>query len=270
MSKYILKIAVVAIFIFTAHQAFSQNLDLIWLEVDNTDSTIFFSQHKNNRWSAKQSLATGSEVKLTPAIASHANKHVAVWVTSSESGKLSLVYSTKPGRKWRTPQPVRFNFQETTAPVLISFSNQFFLFFAANSNDDDDIYMSTFENNGWSDPIMVHPDNSVPDLLPEPRIINGALTLVWQQFDGDRYIYRSQELLSPGMGYNKQAKGKLSFQLQSPGKVAQNALQTTNTKILKTKFNVNLPSDFKGVGLSKAYAQGDQEMPVLHIHSELN
>lgn len=257
-------------FIFPANHALSQALELIWLEIDNTDTTIFYSQHKNNRWSAKESLATGSKIKLTPAIASRANNRVAVWVTSSEAGELSLVYSIKPGKNWQIPQPIYFNFQETTAPALISFNHQFFLFFTGNRNDDDDIYMSRFENNGWSEPIMVHPDNSVPDLLPEPRIINGVLTVVWQHFDGDRYVYKSQEVLSLSNNQNKQTIRKLNFQRQSPRKAAKNELQNNKTKILKTKFNVNLPSDFKGVGLSKAYAQEEQEMPALHINSDLD
>ncbi|MFT5698311.1 MAG: hypothetical protein ACI8ZB_001166 [Desulforhopalus sp.] len=270
MNKYIFKITIICLLIFAPSYVFSQVIDLIWLEINNIDSTIYYSQHKNNRWSAKQSVSTGDDIKLTPAIASSANKSIAAWVTSYHSVGLSLAYSIKPGKSWKTPQPIQFNFQETTGPALIAFNHQFFLFFAGNKNDDDDIYMSVLEKNRWSSPIMVHPDNSVPDLLPEPKIINGALTVVWQHFDGDRYVYKSQEVIPTTNSQNKQKKRKLNFQETSPKKAAKKELQPNNTKILKTKFNVTLPSDFKGVGLAKAYVQKDKKMPALYINLESN
>ena len=268
MFKNLLAITIFSMFCLTSTLAYSQEVDLIWLERDNSDSTIYYSRYINDHWTAKKSLASGSKIKLTPTIASMTNKSVAVWVTSMEPNGLTLAYSIKPNKRWQTPQPLQFNFTETTAPALIVFKHQFYLFFAGNRGDDDDIYMSIFEKSGWSDPIMVHPDNSVPDLLPEPRIIDGALTIVWQQFDGDRYDYKSQEVLSLDMSQNKQKERKLDFQRHVPRKATKNELQTRKTKVLKNKFNVNLPRDFKGVGLSKAYVPEDPEMPALHINSE--
>lgn len=268
MKKHICKAVTMAMLLFSVTFAYSQELELIWLETDRTDSTIYYSQHKNNRWSPKQRLTTDNEIKLTPAIASNADKHIAVWVTFEESGKLSLSYSIKQGGQWRPPQPVEFNFHEITAPAIINYSHKFYLFFAGNNRDDDDIYMSTFDNNSWSDPVIIHPDNSVPDLLPEPRIINGTLVLIWQQFDGDRYVNQKQEIVPLNKSRSKMARQRLNIKRQSPEKAPQIDLRPKHKNILKTKFNTNLPPDFKGVGLINAYANNEQEMPTFYILSE--
>lgn len=267
MFKYLLPIYIFCMSCLITNQAFCQAIDLVWLETDSIGSTIFYSQYKKYQWSTKAPIVAGTEVKLSPTIASTKNVSMAIWVTIVEPAGLSFNYSRKINQRWQNPQQAHFNFHETTGPALIVFEQKYFLFFAGNSSDDDDIYMSIYENNGWNEPIMVHPDNNTPDVLPEPKIIDGVLTLFWQHFDGDRYVYKSQKVVMTEEDAKGSVVQSLDFQRTQPKTASKNDVQNKKEQILKTKFNIDLPSDYDGIGPAKAYDQNDSEMPALHINS---
>ena len=267
MIKYLITIPVFFVLCLVPVRSFCQVVDLVWLEIKDTDSIIYYSQYKKNKWSVKVPIAAGKEIKLSPTIASTKNISLAIWVTIVEPSGLSFNYSRKNLSEWQKPQQVPFEFDEATGPALIFFNQKFCLFFAGNRSEDDDIYMSIYENNGWSEPIMVHPDNNTPDVLPEPKIINGVLTLFWQHFDGDHYVYKSQEVVMTGEDAKSSVVQNLNFHRTQPKTASKNDVQNKKERILKTKFNIDLPSDYDGIGPAKAYDQNDSEMPALHINS---
>lgn len=252
---------------FSAAPAFCQDVELVWLEAEGAETTICYSLYRDNGWSPKRILAKGKEMKVTPAIASIKNKSMAIWVNVSELAQLSLTYAIGTDGNWQLPRKLHFDFQETTAPALIAFDQRFYLFFAGNYNDDDDIYMTVFDNNHWTEPEMVHPDNSVPDVLPEPRIVNGTLTVEWQHFDGEKYVSHSQAVGGREDSAGIAASHNRSFQTAIPEKLAAKQLRKDTIHILKRKFNIDLPDDFRGVGLARAYIPAEAEMPALHVNT---
>lgn len=269
MFKYLISICFFCVSILVTSQVFSQTIDLVWLETDNTGSTIFYSQYNEKQWSAKTPIAAGKEVKLSPTIASTKDVSMALWVTMAEPPWLSFTYLRKINQKWQTPQQAPFNFNETTGPALIAFDQKYFLFFAGNRSDDDDIYMSVYENDGWSDPIMVHPDNTTPDVLPEVQINDGVLTLIWQHFDGNEYVYKSQKVFTTeDTSYS--VIQDLNFQEIFPKDATENDVQNKEEQILQARFNIELPPDYNSLGPGKAYVQDDLEMPALYIKSSSN
>ncbi|MGW8192693.1 MAG: sialidase family protein [Desulforhopalus sp.] len=252
---------------FSTVAAFSRDLELIWPEPEEGGTVICYSRYRDNKWSSKRILAAANGLNVTPAVASSGGKNLAIWVHAAEQGKLSLSYSTGNNGNWGSPQELPYDFQETTAPALVFFDGRFYLFFAGNHNDDDDIYMAFFDDNTWSDPVMIHPDNNVPDILPEPQIVDNTLAVRWQHFDGDRYIYQNQKLFDSGDISAFQPARWHRFQKVKAQNVPGDKPPKHTRDILKEKFAVNLPKDFRGIGLARAYIPDDDEMPALHINA---
>lgn len=261
---WLIYVLVLVLLIIIGQEAYCQNAELIWLETEGIRATIYFAEYRNNGWSSKQKVVSRKGLIVTPSVASRNESRMAVWVTVDEHASLFLGYSISKNGKWLAPKELHFDFQETTAPSLIVFNNTYYLFFAGNSQGDDDIYMSFFVDNDWTEPVMVHPDNNVPDILPQPGFVDGALTLTWQHFDGDLYIYSSQTIAAPF----SPALDKIKFQGMKPEKHPHRRIARNSPKILRDKFQIGLPADFKGLGLASGYARNEKENPAFHFTAE--
>lgn len=56
---------------------------------------------------------------------------------------------------------------------------------------DDEIRWSRRVDGRWSSPERVHPDNAVPDVIPDVIAIDGGALVVWSWFDGNDYRLRT-------------------------------------------------------------------------------
>lgn len=140
---------------------------------------------------------------------------------------------------------------------MIICNGTYYLFFAANTNDDDDIFMSIFIDGSWSSPIMVHPDNTVPDILPHPNLVDGELSVSWQQYDGDQYVLQRQLIDSP-----LEPTPTYEFQKRLPQHLPGKAKVRNGPEILQETFQLSLLPDFHGIGLIRGYSrQNAQHQP---------
>jgi hypothetical protein len=57
-------------------------------------------------------------------------------------------------------------------------------------NHDDDIYFSRWQGVKWAKPALVHPDNNVPDILPQLSLsLEGKPLITWTSYNNGRYVY---------------------------------------------------------------------------------
>lgn len=224
---------------------FSQEMDLVWMQNDDGITTIYHAKKTKSDWSGQQAISTGDNLKVTPAIASNDELKLAVWVEGDGTGKLYLRYTLQKNESWSSPQGIALPFRETTAPVLVFYNNVFYLFFAANYGIDDDIYMCRFDGNRWTDTVRIHQENDVPDILPEPRIIDAILLVSWQQFDGTQYVTLQQSVANAN---------ELTTSENTPITMAEKA-GTDSSAISE------LPPGFKGIGRIHGYMADDPERP---------
>ncbi|MDH3746295.1 MAG: hypothetical protein OES47_14445, partial [Acidobacteriota bacterium] len=61
------------------------------------------------------------------------------------------------------------------------------LVWAAVDGEDDEIMWSRFDGSAWSPAARLHPDNSVPDIVPAVTAVSRGALVAWSQDDGKDY-----------------------------------------------------------------------------------
>ncbi len=230
-------------FFFVPQSVFSEEIDLTWMEANSEETIIYYSSKTGNTWTPKEVVAKGYKFMFTPAVASGNERIMVVWVESNGPRNHKIFFSEKISDSWSNPKEISTSFQEVSAPALIIYNHKFHLFFAANNGDNDDIYMSSYDNTYWSVPKRIHAGNSVPDILPQPEVSNGILSVMWQSYNGSNYITMEQELLTTS-------------------KTSANRLKRKNISKNKNPSPEDLPEEFQGIGRVQKYIKTNSKTSV--------
>ena len=257
--KELIKIASAVLLIFSPH-IWAQDAQFIWAEDDSNGSRILLSQHKNGVWQPAEKIVDDNKLNILPTIGSDQKGHkLAVWSMVDGSNSV-LKYSIKHGTRWSTPRVLADEMSTNLAPTVVFDSNDVcWVFWSANNNDDDDIYVSKFAAGVWSQAKMVNADNDVPDILPEAGLDdNGNIWVSWQQLQENEYVEvtKSYERLSRKVMSSRNAVSMKQIKQMKLHSEARNPLKP--------------PSFFKGRSRATMHFPNDHSRPLRSVIGNLN
>jgi len=163
------------------------NAQIVWSEFDGATHQIYFSRLNDKTWLQKTRLSNDDRVNLIPSLSTdEKNRTWVVWSAFDGHGiQLSTAYFD--GQNWSTtdlPSGMTYN----TAPAVVTVNGTAWIVWAGFDGGDDDIFFTRRTSQGWDEPVRVHPDNAVPDILPTIWLdANGTVQVRWYGFDGNVY-----------------------------------------------------------------------------------
>lgn len=178
---------------------FNPEAEMVWSEEDGDKSHILYSSFQDGSWQNPEILVEDDALNILPALGTNSkNQQLLVWVVVKNSGLTELRYQFRKNSFWGKPHQIPTSFQTNLAPVILcDHKDVFWLFWAANSGGDDDIFMSNWRKGKWSRPIQVNIDNSVPDILPDAWIDDAhGIWVSWQQMDGQGNYQQVEQMLT--------------------------------------------------------------------------
>ncbi|MCX6356183.1 MAG: GDSL-type esterase/lipase family protein [Candidatus Aureabacteria bacterium] len=125
-------------------------------------------------------LAIGIGCDGNPALA---------WVTEQRD----ILFSSYDGQRWATPELVSISGgKHRGIPSLGICGDAVVAWAESEEGMFEDIFYSVKTHGQWSAPRRAHEANNVPDIMPSVAVsVDGAFSINWKSFDGDRYIERS-------------------------------------------------------------------------------
>lgn len=162
--------------------------ELVWSEEQKQGISIQYAAYINGKWQTPQTLINDGEVNILPTLTSDTSQNkLMVWVVLEQDNVSTLYYKFKTAGNWGKIRRFPFNFKTNLAPVVVcDKENVFWLFWAANNGNHDDIYSSCWKDGHWNSPVKMNKDNSVPDILPDAWLDQvGRVWVSWQQMDSE-------------------------------------------------------------------------------------
>ena len=119
-----------------------------------------------------------------------------VWAEGDAHDQLAIWAAAWDGHEWGAPEAISPPGPGSQlAPVgVILDDGSWLAVWPAFDGTDDEIRWSRRVDGKWSTPERIHPDNDVPDLMPDVIAIDGGALVVWSWFDGNDYRLRSARL----------------------------------------------------------------------------
>ena len=122
-------------------------------------------------------------------LVSHGRLEGLAWLEGDGGEKNSVVVARRVGDLWapsETVSPLSDQAQLALSGTVLG-DGSFLLVWAAVDGDDEEIMWSRYGDSAWSEPARIHPDNSVPDIVPAVAAVHGGALVAWSQFDGKDY-----------------------------------------------------------------------------------
>ena len=177
-------------------QAAEQTM-LVWGEQNQRDSVydLYFSAQENGEWSAPEEMSDSGLPDILPSFGSNSRGDLwLVWTQLSDvTGRLQ--FRRRINGNWQPVQTLETGLKTNMAPSLIVDQQDIpWLVWAGVKDQDDDIYYSRWQGEDWTQPALVHPDNTVPDILPELSLSPAGYPRVrWKGYNNGEYVYFTRE-----------------------------------------------------------------------------
>lgn len=171
-----------------AVKAQAMEAEMIWALDNDSISKILISFYRDGEWEGSELVVENEQLNILPALGSHPNgRKLAVWVSVDSNGGSVLKYCFRKDGKWQTAKILTDRYQVNLAPVIVFSTNGTpFVFWSANDDDDDDVFVSIWRDNRWTKPVMVNEENDVPDISPGAGVDDDQNVWVgWQQLDNN-------------------------------------------------------------------------------------
>ena len=191
--KYMSRIFFPAIFVilFVCSPLYSaeKEADAVWIESDGIRHEVFYSTFTANTWSEPVQVTDDYFDNLHPVIDRDRQGTKWLFWTASDNGTLSLRYTSSTGSGWSESKDVPVELHSSIAPsMLIDSDSVLWLVWAGNTGGQDDIYFATCTKGIWSPPETLHPEDEVPDILPQISLTdNNETTVIWKKYLNGSY-----------------------------------------------------------------------------------
>ena len=156
---------------------------------------LYFSTQDGGEWSNPEVISASPLPDILPALGSNSRGDVWLVWTQLEDVTGSLKFRRRVNGEWLAVETFVTDLKTDMAPALIVDSKGIlWLAWSGVADQDDDIYYSRWLGTKWAEPALAHPDNSVPDVLPELTLSSqGNPQLSWQSYDGEKYVTMVRE-----------------------------------------------------------------------------
>ena len=161
---------------FHSTPVFSADGKKMWWAGDYRTAKIYFSEFEDNQWKEPKSITFSESIKSyrDPFIAPDGNKFYFIsekTYPGSEVGSRENIWMMeKLGDEWSEPKPLPESINSLELHWTISVDNHYNLYFAASKNRNFDIFVSTYENGNYSDPVNLDMPISSDDREFTPNI----------------------------------------------------------------------------------------------------
>jgi len=161
-------------------------LHVVWQEQTsgNGPEEIFYISGIDAEWTAPTNISTSptSRSLYADLAVVDEDRLLAVWVDLDSFGLFSnIYYSVKTGTGWSAPQPVASNLL-VGAPTLAVNGGVAYVAWPADTTLDfyaDTIFLSTWDQSGWSDPEPIPLDTGTLDYVTMAFDAQGHLHVAW-------------------------------------------------------------------------------------------
>jgi hypothetical protein len=119
-----------------------------------------------------------------------------VWAEGDAHDQLAIRAAPWTANAWGTPELISPTGPGSQlAPVgTVLDDGSWLVVWPAFDGTDDEIRWSRRIEGEWTSPERIHPDNDVPDILPDVIAIDGGALAAWSWFDGNDYRLRISRL----------------------------------------------------------------------------
>ncbi len=165
-------------------------IDLVWTGKDADRNIIFLSSKKHGQWSEPEHIIDFSSDSLHPTVDKDKLGNTWLTWTAIDNEQFQIHYTEKQNNQWHDPESLTTTTKNNIAPFLLLDKDGIpFVVWSGNNDDDDDIYFSRFVKKNWQAAQRIHPDNSVPDILPALNLdAQKSLHVTWEQYSPSGYI----------------------------------------------------------------------------------
>ena len=244
---------------FACTVVYGQDAEFIWAEDGQNSSRIVLSTFKDGAWQPGEKIIEDENWNLLPTLGADSGENkIAVWSTV-EADRSLLKYTIKRQGQWLPAKILTDTLKTNLAPIVVFDSNDVcWVFWSANDDDDDDIFMSKFEAGVWLTPERVNSDNDVPDILPDAGMDNNNnIWVSWKTLTDDGYVTTSKS-------YSKFNSQKMA---RSQALSVQQIEQIKSRSILD--HPIQPPPFFKSLSRASFYYPDDKKHPTRVIQGNL-
>ncbi|MBX2868999.1 MAG: hypothetical protein KTR18_10000 [Acidiferrobacterales bacterium] len=146
--------------------------DFVWSEEYSGGSRILYSRFDGKVWSTAQTVYEDDGLNILPAIAAISEVDMMViWSVVNPRG-ITLKYSrTLPSQEksnliWSPGSVLTEKRIVNLAPVVLPVDGSYRAYWSSHEGGDDDVFSSTLNQEGWTEPKMIHAENESADVLP--------------------------------------------------------------------------------------------------------
>lgn len=239
--------------------AYGQEAEFIWSEDDQSTSRILMSTYKNGTWLPSEKIIEDQNWNLLPTLGINSKNHkLAVW-SMVDDNRSMLKYAINLGDGWQSAQVLSDQMLTNLAPVIVfDTTDVCWVFWSANNGTDDDIYMSRYKLGKWTDPILIHEDNDVPDILPEAGLDDaGNIWVSWQVLTDSGYVETG-----------KSFETTTDSRIQTAGSIGIQQIQQLKSRS-SPDHQISPPPFFKSLGRASFLFPNDKKRPTSTVQGTL-
>jgi hypothetical protein len=103
---------------------------------------------------------------------------------------MEIRYTTSKEGGWERSENLASELKKNIAPsVVIDSQDRVWVAWSANDGGFDDILNVYYQKGSWSDPVRLHAENDIPDVLPTVELEqDGNPAVNWHMLSGGKYI----------------------------------------------------------------------------------
>lgn len=165
-------------------------VDAVWSTSDGIGMEIFYSNRKDGVWSEPIQVTDDYFDNMYPVIDRDSLGRMWTFWTAYYNGRTEIHYSVFDGKDWKPGEFIVFDQKSNVAPsVVIDGKDKIWITWSANDGGFDDILFAYYQNGSWSEPVRLHAENDIPDVLPTVELEpDGNPVINWRMLADGKYI----------------------------------------------------------------------------------
>ena len=159
--------------------------ELLWIEQLQTEYQVRFSELIDGQWTPPKVLFASDNSLTSPALGSSSSgDRLAIWTEQRRAKTVLQSMHQTAGGRWGPARIFTDTGRENyAASIVFDLNDVAWVFWSSTRKALSEIFMAKSAETGWSKPQQIHPENSVPDILPVAALnTNGDVEVEWTQY----------------------------------------------------------------------------------------
>jgi hypothetical protein len=167
-----------------------REIDVVWSTSDGRKMEIYYSCKSKGVWSEPEQVTDDHYDNMYPVVDRDSSGRRWVFWSAYDNGRMELRYAISTEDGWERSEDLASELKKNLAPsVVIDSQDRVWVVWSANDGGFDDIMFAYYQNGSWSEPVRLHAENDIPDVLPTVELDpEGNPVINWQMLAGGKYI----------------------------------------------------------------------------------